>query len=156
VRQLALSPRWMLWHVLTLGAMITCGFLSAWQWHRAGSAMGSVLNVGYGLQWPVFALFFGAMWWRMLKMEATKLQEAEEAPTAPAAPEEERAVVLDDAAAFRSSEPRPVIPDSPSPFTPRPASVPPPVVTEDDERDDRALVEYNQMLAQLAARDAGD
>jgi hypothetical protein len=30
------------------------------------------------------------------------------------------------------------------------------VVTEDDERDDRALAEYNQMLAQLAARDAGD
>jgi DNA-binding transcriptional regulator of glucitol operon len=142
----------MLWHVLTLGAMITCGFLSAWQWHRAGSAMGSALNVGYGLQWPVFALFFGAMWWRMLKMEATRLQEDEQAP---AAPEEQRAVLLD-AAALRSSEPRPVIPDGPSPFTPRPAAVPPPVVTEDDERDDRALAEYNQMLAQLAARDAGD
>ena len=155
MRQLALSPRWMLRHVLTLGAMITCGFLSAWQWHRAGSAMGSALNVGYGLQWPVFALFFGAMWWRMLKMEATRLQEAGDAPIAPAAPEERRAFVLDDAA-LRSFESRPVIPDGPSPFTPRPASVPPPVVTEDDERDDRALAEYNQMLAQLAARDAGD
>jgi hypothetical protein len=115
--------------------------------------MGSALNVGYGLQWPVFAVFFGAMWWRMLKMEATRLQEAGEAP---AAPEEQRAVVLDAAAALRSSEPWPVITDGPSPFTPRPASVPPPVVTEDDERDDRALAEYNQMLAQLAARDAGD
>ena len=144
----------MLWHVLTLGAMITCGFLSAWQWHRAGSAMGSALNVGYGLQWPVFALFFGAMWWRMLKMEATRLQEGERAP-APAAPEEQRAVVLD-APAFRGFEPRAATPDGPSPFTPRPASVPPLVVTEDDERDDRALAEYNQMLAQLAARDAGD
>ena len=156
MRQLALSPRWMLWHVLTLGAMITCGFLSAWQWHRAGSAMGSALNVGYGLQWPVFALFFGAMWWRMLKMEAARLQEAEQAPAAPAAPEEQRAVVFDDAAALRNSGPRPVTADGPSPFTPRPASVPPPVAAEDDERDDRALAEYNQMLAQLAARDAGD
>jgi DNA-binding transcriptional regulator of glucitol operon len=146
----------MLWHVLTLGAMITCGFLSAWQWHRAGSAMGSALNVGYGLQWPVFALFFGAMWWRMLKMEATKLQEDEQTADAPAAPVEHRDSVLNGVGAVRNSEPRPVAPAGPSPFTPRPVSVPPPVVTEDDERDDRALAEYNQMLAQLAARDAGD
>ncbi|HVL83764.1 MAG TPA: hypothetical protein VM367_05630, partial [Pseudonocardia sp.] len=64
MRQLVLSPRWMMWHVLTLGAMITCGWLGVWQWERAGSAMGSALNVGYGLQWPFFALFFGFMWWR--------------------------------------------------------------------------------------------
>ena len=50
-----------MWHLLTLGAMISCGFLAAWQWHRAGSAMGSALNVGYGLQWPAFALFFGML-----------------------------------------------------------------------------------------------
>ena len=56
--RLVLSPRWILWHLLTLGAMVTCGFLAAWQWQRAGSAMGSAVNVGYGLQWPVFAIFF--------------------------------------------------------------------------------------------------
>ena len=68
MRQLILSPRWILWHVLTLGAMTTCGLLAAWQWGRAGSSMGSALNVGYGLQWPIFALFFGYMWFRFLRM----------------------------------------------------------------------------------------
>ncbi len=70
VRQLVLSPRWIFWHVLTLGAMATCGWLAAWQWGRAGSSMGTALNVGYGLQWPIFALFFGYMWFRFLRMAA--------------------------------------------------------------------------------------
>ena len=84
---LILSPRWILWHVLTLGAMVTCGFLAAWQWRRAGSALGSALNVGYGLQWPVFALFFGVIWWRMLRIELAKVSEAPEpsATTEPSA-----------------------------------------------------------------------
>jgi hypothetical protein len=133
VRRLILSPRWIVWHVLTLGAMVTCGFLAAWQWHRAGSAMGSALNVGYGLQWPLFAVFFGVMWWRMLRMEAAKLEEA--APTveevAPPVP-----------------EPRPATPpDAPSPFGPRPRDAAPPTADDDPE-----LVAYNRMLAELAAR----
>lgn len=72
--RLALSPRWIVWHVLTLGAMVTCGLLAAWQWERAGSAMGSVLNIGYGVQWPIFAVFFGVMWWRFLRMEVLELR----------------------------------------------------------------------------------
>jgi DNA-binding transcriptional regulator of glucitol operon len=139
VRQLVLSPRWIVWHVLTLGAMATCGWLAAWQWGRAGSAMGSALNVGYGLQWPVFAVFFGVMWWRMLRMEAAKLaeSEAEDAPAAPAPAEP----------AARTSEPRPPTdPAAPSPFGPRPRWAKP------AEASDPELVEYNQMLAELAAR----
>jgi DNA-binding transcriptional regulator of glucitol operon len=140
VRRLILSPRWIVWHVLTLGAMVTCGWLAAWQWQRAGSAMGSALNVGYGLQWPVFAVFFGVMWWRMLRMEVAKLEDAasaaEDAASPPSVP------------VPRSSDPRPATaPDAPSPFGPRPrAAAPPPA------DDDPALVAYNQMLAQLAAR----
>ena len=139
MRRLVLSPRWIVWHVLTLGAMVACGFLSAWQWHRAGSAMGSALNVGYGLQWPLFAVFFGVMWWRILRMEAAKLEEAdppgEDAPhaaeVAPPVPEQ------------RSDPP----PDAPSPFGPRPRDAAPPPADDDPE-----LVAYNQMLAELAAR----
>jgi DNA-binding transcriptional regulator of glucitol operon len=131
VRSLILSPRWIVWHVLTLGAMATCGWLAAWQWQRAGSAMGSALNVGYGLQWPLFAVFFGVMWWRMLRMEAAKLEEAAEEPVAQPLP-----------------EPRPATaPDAASPFGPRPHAAAPPPVDDDPE-----LVAYNQMLAQLAAR----
>ena len=89
MRQLVLSPRWILWHLLTLGAVATCVWLAAWQWQRAGSAMGSALNVGYGLQWPVFAVFFAVMWWRLLRMEMPiavgrrRADDAEAGPTRP-------------------------------------------------------------------------
>ena len=135
MRRLIFTPRWILWHLLTLGAMVTCGFLAAWQWHRAGEAMGSALNVGYGLQWPLFAVFFGVMWWRMLRMEATAL--AEETPAQP--------------------EPAPVVaarpvPEGPSPFGPRPTTVV--QALDDGDPDDRRLAAYNQRLAEIAERDA--
>jgi hypothetical protein len=131
-----------MWHLLTIGAMVTCGFLSAWQWGRAGSAMGSALNVGYGLQWPLFAVFFGFMWWRFLRMELAKLGGPEEAvedvPDEPEAPAE------------------PVLGAGPpaagaSPFGPRPATWRAPPVTDEE---DPELAAYNRMLAVLAARDA--
>lgn len=134
VRRLILSPRWIVWHVLTLGAMVTCGWLAAWQWERAGSAMGSALNVGYGLQWPLFAVFFGVMWWRMLRMEAAKLEEEVASPAA------------EEASAPRLPEPRQATaPEAPSPFGPRPRDATPQPVDDDPE-----LVAYNQMLAELA------
>jgi hypothetical protein len=144
VRRLVLSPRWIVWHVLTLGAMATCGWLAAWQWQRAGSAMGSALNVGYGLQWPVFAVFFAVMWWRMLRMEAAKLDleagAAQEAADVPPSRSAEPAV--------RIAEPRPATAsDAPSPFGPGPRSAP--AVTDED---DPELAAYNRMLAELAAR----
>lgn len=126
--RLVLSPRWIAWHLLTLGAMVTCGFLAAWQWHRAGSALGSALNVGYGLQWPVFAVFFGWIWWRMLRIEVTRLQEA--------APQTSGEVAS------------PSAPGEPSPFAHRPGAVRAVSDAEDPE-----LAEYNRMLAALAARD---
>jgi hypothetical protein len=129
----------MLWHLLTLGAMVTCGFLAAWQWHRAGEAMGSALNVGYGLQWPLFAVFFGVMWWRMLRMEAAQLAEQPVAETEP------EPVPVPAAAA------QPV-PNGPSPFGPRPATVVP--TLDDEDPDDRRLAAYNQRLAEIAERDA--
>jgi hypothetical protein len=148
VRQLILSPRWIVWHLLTLGAMVTCGWLAAWQWERAGSAMGSALNVGYGLQWPLFAVFFGVMWWRMLRMEAAKLQEAATEPTT--GPAEESRAAEAAVPAPRAAEPRlATASDAPSPFGPRPRSATPPPADDDPE-----LAAYNRMLAQLAARDS--
>lgn len=128
MRQLVLSPRWLLWHLLTLGAMATCGWLAVWQWQRAGSAMGSALNIGYGLQWPVFAVFFAFMWWRMLRNEAAELAN-EPQPEPQPAPEV------------------PVQRVEPSPFGPRPVGV-----NAEGAEDGSALAEYNRMLAQLAAR----
>jgi DNA-binding transcriptional regulator of glucitol operon len=133
VLRLVLSPRWIVWHLLTLGAMVACGFLSAWQWHRAGSAMGSAVNVGYGLQWPVFAVFFGWIWWRMLRIEVARLNEVAPA-TQPGTQ--------------RESPSPPARPIGPSPFAHRPGTV-----RAVSDADDPELAEYNRMLAALAARD---
>ena len=130
--RLILSPRWIAWHLLTLGAMVTCGLLAAWQWHKAGTAMGSALNVGYGVQWPLFAVFFGVMWWRMLRMEIARLRGA---------PPEEPVSVSQPVLRSRP-------PNGPSPFVHRHGGVP--AVTD---ADDPELAEYNRMLAALAARD---
>jgi DNA-binding transcriptional regulator of glucitol operon len=131
VLRLLLSPRWIMWHVLTLGAMVTCGLLAAWQWGRAESATGSLLNIGYGLQWPLFAVFFGVMWYRMLRLEVRRLagEQPEEAPPPP-----------------MPSQPQ--APAGPSPFTPRPAGVEP--ITDET---DPELAAYNRMLAMLAEQD---
>lgn len=147
--RLLVSPKWIAWHVLTLGAMVTCGFLSAWQWHRAGEAMGSALNIGYGVQWPIFAVFFGFMWWHFLRMEVRQVRETE-----PAAPVAEQAPAprpepVEPAPAPEPGppEPAPVVDDRPSPFTPRPAGVEPSRLSDPEIR------AYNDALAELAARD---
>jgi len=170
VLRLVLSPRWIVWHVLTLGAMVTCGFLSVWQWRRAGSAMGSALNIGYGVQWPIFAVFFGVMWWRFLRMEIRALQEpgadapAERVDTSAGVPAD---VPVSTPAAGRTPAPPAVVGEAleppgwnsgaaavhadtgdPSPFRRTPGR-PAPVTDEHNP----ALAEYNRMLAALAERD---
>ncbi|WP_245351216.1 hypothetical protein [Pseudonocardia parietis] len=158
--RLLLSPKWMAWHVLTLGAMATCGFLAVWQWGRAGSAMGSALNIGYGLQWPLFAVFFGVMWWRFLRLEVADVRAREaatpaEPDTAPAATSATPATTTAPATAERPSgaDPAPVpelagaaVADRPSPFTSRPAGV------AARRGTDPQLRAYNEELARLAVR----
>jgi hypothetical protein len=151
VLRLVFSPRWIMWHVLTIGAVVTCGLLAAWQWGKAGTAMGSALNIGYGLQWPLFAIFFAVMWFRMLRLEIRSLNgEQSEAP-APAPLSEPLAGPSSQAgspAPQTAEAPAESAPSAPSPFTPRPASVEP--ITDET---DPELAAYNRMLAALAERD---
>ncbi len=70
------SGRWLFWHVLTIVVVLACLWLGSWQWERAGAVDGSLQNTGYALQWPLFALFFLFMWWRMLSMEVREARGA--------------------------------------------------------------------------------
>lgn len=127
----------MFWHVLSLGAVLTCAWLASWQWGKAGSAMGSALNIGYGLQWPVFAVFFAVMWWRMLYLEARRIRAGAAGEQVPAAPAEPVAV----------ANPGPDA--GGSPFGRRPARAVAPTTADEDPE----LAAYNRMLARLAARE---
>ena len=133
-----------MWHVLTIGAVVTCGLLAAWQWGKAGTAMGSALNIGYGLQWPLFAVFFAVMWFRMLRLEI-RAMNGEQPEVAAALPLTQPSA---QPAAPSIAEAAEAQPSGPSPFTPRPAAVEP--ITDET---DPELAAYNRMLAALAQRD---
>lgn len=128
--RIVFSPRWLVWHVLTLGAVVTCVLLGQWQLGRAEDADGTLQNFGYALQWPLFAVFFAFMWWRMLRLELRRTNEEQ-------------------TAASGDSTSEPIAPATLPPSTAR-AQRPAPAHHDDD---DPELAAYNRMLAELAARD---
>ncbi len=46
--------------------------LGWWQWERAHAADGGGQNIGYALQWPLFAAFAVYGWWRVIRIELKK------------------------------------------------------------------------------------
>jgi DNA-binding transcriptional regulator of glucitol operon len=50
---------------VSLFALIGCCLLAWWQWTRFESASGTLQNLGYVLQWPLFGLFPGFMFYRI-------------------------------------------------------------------------------------------
>ncbi|MDD7942661.1 hypothetical protein PHK61_30035 [Actinomycetospora lutea] len=75
--RLLVTPRWIGWTLFALAAVAVCGGMAWWQVVRAESPGGSLLNAGYAFQWPLFGLFFAALWWRMLRAEAKALDEVQ-------------------------------------------------------------------------------
>jgi hypothetical protein len=146
------TPRWIGWTLLAIAAVIVCGGMAYWQLGRAESPTGTLLNAGYALQWPLFAVFFAALWWRMLHAEARQLAALR------------GEVTTDDPHDADPDAPRPT-PDGPapavgipatppdSPFTPRPAGVLPGDGQGAPVRG-RARTDYNAMLAALARAEA--
>jgi hypothetical protein len=137
VLRLLVTPRWIGWTLFALAAVVVCGGMAYWQLLRAESPGGSLLNAGYAFQWPLFGLFFAALWWRMLRTEARALDEvrAEREPAEPLA---------------RDAPVRAAPADSP--FGPRPAGVRPGGLDADGApAPERAR--YNAALAELAARE---
>lgn len=54
--------------LITAGCVLFLG-LARWQWDRAHSISGDWQNLGYALQWPLFAIFLAAAWARFLWLE---------------------------------------------------------------------------------------
>ena len=114
--------------------------------------------MAYALQWPLFAVFFAVMWWRMLRLESQRLDEeaefgpefeevgsgavesgaAESDAAGPGAPVGSPSVSEQSAQSAQSRAEQPArIPEQPA----------------DDLDDDPELAAYNRMLAELAVRD---
>ncbi len=160
------TPRWVGWTLLAVVAVIVCGGMAYWQLGRAESPTGSVLNAGYALQWPLFGVFFAALWWRMLHAEAHQLavlrgeipdddaapptttSPVTAAPTARRGPDDGRGRVT-------AADLGPVAEILDTPFTPRPAGVRPGDGQGTPLRG-RARTDYNAMLAALARSDTDE
>ncbi|WP_038550282.1 glucitol operon activator [Nocardia nova] len=121
--------------ILVIVAALACLGLGWWQWGRFESSTGTGQNLGYALQWPLFAGFVVFAYFRFVRLERDADGEPAEATTeTPAA----------DAPARRKTKP----------VAPReiPAGILPerPTAARDD---DPVLAEYNKYLADLHAQD---
>lgn len=56
--------------VLAVAAAAACLALGWWQWERFGSSSGTFQNLGYALQWPMFAAFFIYAYRKFVLLEA--------------------------------------------------------------------------------------
>ena len=57
--------------LLVIAAAGGCLALAWWQWSRYGSTSGSFQNLGYALQWPLFAGFCVYAYYKFVRYEET-------------------------------------------------------------------------------------
>ena len=70
------APRWLVRHVLLVGALVGCYFAGRWQFHRAVSRH-SVLNWSYTVEWGLFGAFAVLCWGWFLRDELRGESEPE-------------------------------------------------------------------------------
>src|SRR5260370_25090559 len=63
------SPRKLLGHLAVLACAALFVRLGVWQWAKSQSPAGTLQNLGYALQWPLFAAFVVGAWGRILWFE---------------------------------------------------------------------------------------
>ncbi len=117
--------------------------LANWQWDRAQSMTGDWQNLGYALQWPLFAVGLGAAWLRFLWLE----QHHDLSETTPRDPARTGSREPTEAPAPAAT----LEPAAPAPRSPAPRSLAARPTPEDDSDDE--LAAYNAYLARLAAED---
>ncbi|MFE3023909.1 transcriptional regulator [Nocardia tengchongensis] len=123
--------------VFVVVAFTACLGLGYWQWTRFESGGGTYQNLGYALQWPLFAGFVIWAYVRFVRLE----KEAGEDETPAVEPGTE--------ATARPRRPKPAAPrEIPAGLLPER-----PKASRDE---DPELAEYNRYLADLHARDMDD
>jgi DNA-binding transcriptional regulator of glucitol operon len=156
VRGSLFSRRGLLIVAVSVVSLIGGALLAWWQWTRYQSASGTLQNLGYVLQWPLFGVFPAFMFYRISQAdkrlrEADELAEAAEAAEAAQAQvPQPRAEQPADQAAKPVNGAGPTV--SADEWIAKRAYVQKRISTdaaEDDE--DQALLAYNQRLAQLSA-----
>jgi DNA-binding transcriptional regulator of glucitol operon len=110
--------------LLVVAAAAGCLALAWWQWTRWESTSGSFQNLGYALQWPMFAGFCFYAYYKFVRYE--------EAPPSP--------------------HPRDAVTEIPAHLLPERTT--PTASAADSADDDPALREYNDYLAELAKAEA--
>jgi DNA-binding transcriptional regulator of glucitol operon len=123
VPRVFLTPKWLLRHALAVVLVLACLRLGWWQLDEARKT-GSLQNIGYSLEWPLFALAVVFVWVRLMQWEIHP-------------PAKQR----------RLSRPLHAAPPAAAP-----APAPVPVDLPRDETDER-LDRYNAYLARLAAEE---
>ncbi|WP_197523511.1 hypothetical protein [Actinokineospora pegani] len=68
-------PRKLLVILVSALSLVACCGLAWWQWQRFESANGTFQNLGYVLQWPLFGIAPGYMFWRMRKLREQERQQ---------------------------------------------------------------------------------
>ncbi|MGY2063850.1 transcriptional regulator, partial [Nocardia gipuzkoensis] len=107
--------------LLVIVAALACLALGWWQWGRFESASGTAQNLGYALQWPLFAGFVVFAYVRFVRLER-ETHDAEDEAVEPRTPAK---------AAVQREIPAGFLPERPT------------AVREDDP----VLAEYNRYLA---------
>ncbi|QLY30636.1 transcriptional regulator [Nocardia huaxiensis] len=122
-------PALILFVVVASGACLALGY---WQWTRFESTGGTAQNLGYALQWPLFAGFVVWAYFRFVRLENNAEQEANPQVAEESTPRPKRPK-----AAAPKEIPAGILPERPKAAT----------------NDDPELAEYNKYLAGLHAHD---
>lgn len=80
MRRVLLSPRWLAGHVVVAACVLAFCWLGWWQWERAQQVGGSAQNLGYALQWPLFAAFALFAWTKTIRLELDRSSSASPEP----------------------------------------------------------------------------
>jgi hypothetical protein len=69
VRRLLFAPSWIARHLLALTLVAVFIRMGIWQLTKGESPQGTLQNLFYGIEWPIFAAFVVYWWFKMMKEE---------------------------------------------------------------------------------------